>query len=75
MDIDMPNLNGRAAGKIMRLARPDQKVLFTSGYTDDAQIESLRQAGFHHLLAKPYTMFDLQESVRTLLDTAQTPVG
>jgi PAS domain S-box-containing protein len=75
MDIDMPNLNGRAAGKIMRLARPDQKVLFTSGYTDDAQVESLRNAGFHHLLAKPYTMFDLQESVRTLLDTAQTPVG
>ncbi len=75
MDIDMPNLNGRAAGKIMRLARPDQKVLFTSGYTDDAQVESLRQAGFRHLLAKPYTMFDLQESVRTLLDTAQTPVG
>jgi two-component system cell cycle sensor histidine kinase/response regulator CckA len=68
MDIAMPNLNGRSAAKAMRLAQPDLKILFTSGYTDKAQIETLGQDGFPHFLAKPYSMLDLQRAVRRTLD-------
>lgn len=68
MDIAMPNLNGRSAAKAMRLAQPDLKILFTSGYTDKAQIETLGQDGFPHFLAKPYSMLDLQSAVRRILD-------
>jgi CheY-like chemotaxis protein len=68
MDIAMPNLNGRSAAKAMRLAQPDLKILFTSGYTDKAQVETLGQDGFPHFLAKPYSMLDLQSAVRRTLD-------
>lgn len=68
MDIAMPNLNGCAAAKAMRMLYPGVKILFTSGYTDKAQIEALEQDGFPHFLGKPYSMLDLQETVRKILD-------
>ena len=73
MDLAMPNLSGRAAAKAIRLLRPDAKILFASGYTDAAQIESLSDENFHHFLAKPYSMFDLQAAVRRALDDEPPP--
>jgi len=69
MDIAMPRLNGRAAAKAMRVARPDLKVLFTSGYTDRTQVDTLYEEGFSHFIAKPYSMVQLQRTVRKILDT------
>ncbi len=68
LDIDMPNLNGRAAARVMQLARPDMRVLFASGFSDANQRKALKDEGFHHFLSKPFTMHDLQSSVRAVLD-------
>lgn len=73
VDIAMPILNGRAAVKIMRMARPDLKVLFTSGHCDAETIESLHEEGYLHFLAKPFSMLDLQSSVRNALDAPVSP--
>ncbi|MFW5870822.1 MAG: response regulator, partial [Candidatus Sumerlaeota bacterium] len=68
LDVDMPNLNGRAAARVMQLARPDIKVLFASGYSDANQRKALRDEGFDQFISKPFTMFDLQSAVRQILD-------
>lgn len=68
MDMDMPNLGGWAAAKVMRLARPDLRVLFTSGYMDPALSDSLHEDGFGQFIDKPYSMIDLQAAVRRALD-------
>ena len=68
MDIAMPRLNGRAAAKAMRMIRPDLRVLFTSGFSDRAQVASLSEDGFGHFLPKPYAMIELQAAVRAALD-------
>jgi CheY-like chemotaxis protein len=71
MDMDMPNLGGWAAAKVMRLARPELRVLITSGYMDPALGESLHEDGFSRFIAKPYSMIDLQAAVRQALDDAE----
>lgn len=72
VDVAMPVLNGRAAAKIMRMARPDLKILFTSGHCDAEMIEALRDEGFPNFLAKPYSMAELQAAVRKTLDAERT---
>lgn len=71
IDIAMPVMNGRVAVKLMRMVRPDVKVLFTSGHCDADTIESLHEDGFAHFLAKPFSMLDLQAAVRKTLDASE----
>jgi two-component system, cell cycle sensor histidine kinase and response regulator CckA len=67
-DVLMPQLNGPALAKIIKAVRPEMKVLYTSGYTDDAIIgECEREAGCP-LLEKPFTRDILAKRVRELLD-------
>jgi CheY-like chemotaxis protein len=65
-DVVMPGLSGFALAQQARLLRPEIKVLFTSGYPDEAarlEAESLRQP----IIRKPYRGHELARHVaRTL---------
>jgi two-component system cell cycle sensor histidine kinase/response regulator CckA len=67
-DVVMPGMGGPALAGAMRAARPGLKVLFMSGYVDDA----LERHGLEHmqrsLLSKPFTPQDLAARVRHTLD-------
>ncbi|MGQ0814650.1 MAG: response regulator [Gemmatimonadota bacterium] len=63
-DVIMPRLNGPDLVARLRAIRPDIRVLFTSGYTDNAifpQGYVSADAGF---LAKPFTPASLLEAIR-----------
>ncbi len=67
-DVVMPELGGRALVERVRVRRPEVRVLYVSGYTDD---EILRRGGLHHgtsFLQKPFTGADLATAVRRALD-------
>lgn len=67
-DIVLPGpRNGRQIAEIAVRQRPGLKVLFTSGYTDDAfNSEALRDSGVL-LLIKPYRVGELAEMIRHAL--------
>jgi two-component SAPR family response regulator len=48
---------------------PNIKVLFTTGYTENALNHQNRLREGTHLLPKPYTKEDLARKLRSLLDT------
>jgi signal transduction histidine kinase len=68
MDVVMPKMNGRqACAKIVGI-RPDVRVLFTSGYTEEiVQQKGIFTEGLN-FLNKPMTPVDLLKKVRELLD-------
>jgi signal transduction histidine kinase/CheY-like chemotaxis protein len=67
-DVVMPELNGRElAGRLQRV-RPDLKVLFVSGYTDDALAHYGIVDGETAFLPKPFDARTLTRKVRELLD-------
>jgi two-component system cell cycle sensor histidine kinase/response regulator CckA len=67
-DVVMPEMGGaELASQISRL-HPDTKVLFMSGYTDDAVIRNGLIAHGGHFLQKPFTPDALARKVRELLD-------
>ena len=67
-DVVMPDLNGRDLAARLQAARADLKVLFMSGYTDDAVVRhGILQQGIAYL-QKPFTPESLARKVRTVLD-------
>ena len=68
-DIVMPDgMNGRELADIALKMRPEIKVLFTSGYTEQAIMHQGRLDPGVQLLSKPYRRKQLAEKVRLLLD-------
>ena len=68
-DIVMPGaLDGAALANEARKLRPGIRILFTTGYAEQAQIAEglLEQGG--ELLRKPYTKAQLSAKIRALLD-------
>jgi PAS domain S-box-containing protein len=70
-DIVMPGgMNGRQLAERARELRPELRVLFCSGYSDEMLMEDGRLIEGVALLSKPYSKRDLAESVRQTLDVA-----
>jgi len=67
-DIIMPGLNGRELAEELRSRRPDLRVLYMSGYTQDVISKAGVLDSGLEFLAKPFTAADLQERVREVLD-------
>ena len=68
-DVIMPGgMNGRQLAEEMAKHRSPLKVLFTSGYTENAIIHHGRLDPGVHLLAKPYRKADLASMVRRALE-------
>jgi CheY-like chemotaxis protein len=63
-DVIMPGMNGRQLAEAARKRRPQLKVLFTSGYTEDAIVHHGRLDPGVLLLAKPYRKADLARMMR-----------
>lgn len=68
-DVVMPNMNGRQVAERLQVSRPEMKVLFLSGYTDDAIVRHGVLDADMHFLQKPFTADGLARKVRTVLDT------
>ncbi|HEX7452457.1 MAG TPA: ATP-binding protein [Polyangiaceae bacterium] len=69
-DVVMPGMSGRELPKHVTAARPDTKVLFMSGYTDDAVLRHGVTGPGTAFLQKPFALEDLLQRVRALLDPA-----
>jgi len=67
-DIVMPEMSGRELAETLLDRRPDLKVLYMSGYTDDEVLQRGVRGGEVGLLRKPFATEELARRVRTALD-------
>jgi PAS domain S-box-containing protein len=68
-DVVMPLLGGPALVQRLRFERPDVKVLYVSGYTDDAIVrQGVLEPGVE-FLQKPFPLVALARRVRDILGT------
>ena len=70
-DVVMPHMNGRALADAVRRFRLDVKVLYMSGYTDDAIAHHGVLDPGAALLQKPFSPAALARKVREVLDRLQ----
>jgi two-component system, cell cycle sensor histidine kinase and response regulator CckA len=67
-DVVMPELSGRDLVRELRAAKPDLKVLYMSGYTDDAVLRQGMLEPGAEFIQKPFRPDDLARRIRDLLD-------
>jgi CheY-like chemotaxis protein len=67
-DVVMPGMGGRQLAERLRLDRPDIKVLFVSGYSDNDVLERGVVEPGAPFLPKPFTAEALLLQVRDVLD-------
>jgi hypothetical protein len=61
-------MSGRELADRAQRLRPGLKVLFTTGYTRNAIVHNGTLDAGTHLLSKPYSVEDLAQKVRLILD-------
>ena len=72
-DVIMPGMNGRELAQRISEIRPNVKVLYMSGYTENVIGQNgMLEAGVR-LLQKPFNLRDLRTIVREVLDASPTP--
>jgi signal transduction histidine kinase len=67
-DVVMPGMSGRDLAERLRETRPEMKVLYSSGYTDDAILQHGVLDDVTRFIGKPYAVADLKRKVREVLD-------
>ncbi len=73
-DVGLPGMNGRELVDKARLARPDLRILFTTGYERSALMHDGRLDPGVELLTKPFTRAQLASRIRSVLDSPMEPL-
>jgi PAS domain S-box-containing protein len=74
-DVVMPRMSGKVLARRLTKTRPTLKILYVSGYTDNAIARhGVIDAGTH-FLGKPFTSANLTRKVREVLDGGITSLG
>jgi two-component system cell cycle sensor histidine kinase/response regulator CckA len=63
-DVVMPEMDGPTLLKELRQRNPDLKIIFVSGYAEDAFEKNLPERGQFAFLAKPFTLKQLVAAVK-----------
>ena len=66
-DVVMPEMDGPTLLKELRKTKPDLKIIFVSGYPDDAFKKTLDENEAYAFLAKPFTLPQLAAKVKEQL--------
>jgi two-component system cell cycle sensor histidine kinase/response regulator CckA len=69
-DVVLQNISGRELAEKIQEGSPDVKVLYMSGYTDDAVLHHGVFAAATAFLQKPFTTESLAQKVREVLDSS-----
>jgi PAS domain S-box-containing protein len=72
-DVIMPGMNGRELASHISRSLPDVRVLYMSGYTENAiGHDGMLDAGIN-LLQKPFSLPSLKDRIREILDSEPMP--
>ncbi|MGZ4876411.1 MAG: response regulator, partial [Candidatus Angelobacter sp.] len=68
-DVVMPKMNGREFADHLLQLRPNTRLLYVSGYTDDVVLQNGISKQGMFFLQKPYSLKQLARKVQTLMAT------
>ena len=67
-DLTMPEMTGIELAKKLKQQKPDLPIILYTGYLDLLHKSELQNGTINHLLRKPFTIEDLSQAIRDVLD-------
>ncbi|HEY4125353.1 MAG TPA: ATP-binding protein [Rhizomicrobium sp.] len=74
-DVVMPNMDGPTLVRAVRRLRPEMKIMFMSGYAEEAFRRNDEKAEDLHFLPKPFGLKQLAAKVKEVLSGAMPPAA
>ena len=71
LDLNLPGMNGIEVLRSVRRIRPKMPVIIISGHVGREQREQLDQLGVGDVIVKPYSLADIGQRLRSVLDKAR----
>nr|MBA3520854.1 response regulator [Hyphomicrobiales bacterium] len=68
-DVGLPHMNGRQLAEVARQHRPDLKVLFITGYAENAAVRGGFLGPGMEMMTKPFALDALAAKIRDLIET------
>ena len=68
LDLIMPGMNGRQAFAEIKKIQENSKILISTGYTVDGEIEDLLNQGCQGFIKKPFSLNEFSHALRKILD-------
>ncbi len=68
LDMIMPGMGGGEAFGVLKKIDPQIKVILSSGYSIDGRPAKMLELGCRAFIQKPFSMIDLSQKIRTVLD-------
>jgi PAS domain S-box-containing protein len=75
IDMIMPGMNGSELFDHLKKVNPNVHVLLSSGYGLNEQVQKILDSGCKGFIQKPYTMVQLSQMIRKVLDKAPSEVA
>ncbi len=72
-DVGLPGMNGRQLAEIARSKRPGLKVLFVTGYAEQAAVRNGLLSDGMQMITKPFLIDELANRIRAMLQTELAP--
>lgn len=69
LDIKMPDMEGPEIYPRLMKARPELKVILTSGYALEGPAQAVLDAGAQEFIQKPFSISALSEKVKRVMET------
>jgi len=66
-DVGLPGMNGRQLAEIACEKRPDLKVLFVTGYAEQAVVRDGFLTERRHMITKPFVIDELAQKIRAII--------
>ena len=67
LDLIMPDMNGKKVYESLVRIRPDIRVLLSSGYAMNGDVEAVLNSGCNGFIQKPFNLADLSRKIAALL--------
>jgi PAS domain S-box-containing protein len=71
LDMVMPQMNGQQTFEKIRKIDPEMKVMMSSGFSREAQIEKMMEKGCNGFILKPFDVATLSEKLNGLFKTPE----
>ncbi|NOX33523.1 MAG: response regulator [Deltaproteobacteria bacterium] len=71
LDMVMPQMSGRETFEKIRMIDPEMKVLISSGYSRQTQIETIMEKGCNEYILKPFDVATLSEKLNVIFKTTE----
>ncbi len=71
LDMVMPGMNGYDTFEVIQRIRPDTRVLVSSGYSKEEEINRMLEKGCNGFILKPFDMVMLSEKIRSVFNALE----